>query len=128
VGTAKPGSALTFQCLPLLVKLCSGESGVSVSIQGTDLNLTAPGARIFMFNSATGNSTQVSAITGSGGEFTFVFGNGNCVVLPSTGGAAGVGGPLSPGGPSMPLLPIGLGVLLVLVGAGMAARSRKPQV
>jgi hypothetical protein len=127
VGSAQPGSVITFQCLSPLAS-CAGGSVVSVSIQGVDLNLTAPGARIFKFNPSTGNSTLVSAITGSGGEFSFVF--GTCTLsLPSTGGATGLAGsPLTPGSPSMPVLPIGLGLLLVVLGAAMAVRTRKSQV
>jgi hypothetical protein len=180
VGTAAPGTAITCQVIPLLIKLpCSSsvslpttggatkisgtlslnnystgmsaarstsarsasstvccETGVSLSIQGTDLNLTVPGAKIYKFNPATGTSTLVSAVTGNGGEYTFVY--GSCpssvtttpVTLPRTGG--GIGGLLNPllpsKGPSFPFLPMVLGALLVLLGAGMATRSRKSQV
>lgn len=127
VGSATPGTAVTFQCLPLLVKLCAGETGVSIEIVGTGLDLTAPGARIYMFNPATGQSSLVSAVTGNGGEYTFVFGSCGPIVLPKTGGAA-TGGPLSPSGPSIPSLPIGLGVLMVLIGGAMTLKTRKSQV
>lgn len=128
VGTATPGTALTFECLPLLAKICQGETAVSVEIVGTGLNLTAPGARIYKFNPATGNSTLVSAITGSGGEYTFVFGTCSSVTLPRTGGGDVTGVTPAPGSPSLPALPLGIGALMVLLGGLMTLRSKKSQV
>lgn len=126
-GSATPGTTITCNSVPLLVQLaCSSESAVSFSISGTNLHLTVGSGQLFWFNSATGTSTAVSAITGSGGEFTVVF--GNCAstttpILPTTGGGGGY-----PAGPNAPYLPIGLGMALVLVGAIVTFRTRFNQV
>jgi hypothetical protein len=68
----------------------------------------------------------VSAITGSGGQYTVVFGSCSATspILPTTGG----GGGHSLGGPSTPYLPFGLGLALVLVGAAVTIRARFTQV
>jgi hypothetical protein len=124
-GTATPGTTITCNQIPLLVQLaCSSESAVSFSISGTNLHLTTPG-RLFWFNPATGQSTAVSAITGSGGQFTVVFGScaATSPILPTTGGGGG-----HPLGPNMPYLPFGLGLALVLVGAAVTLRTRFTQV
>jgi hypothetical protein len=122
-GTATPGTTITCNQVPLLVQLaCSTESAVSFSISGTNLHLTTPG-RLFWFNPATGQSVAVSAITGSGGEYTVVFGScaATSPILPTTGGG-------HPGSPSMPYLPFGLGLALILVGAAVTLRTRFNQV
>jgi hypothetical protein len=112
------------------------ETGTSVSIHGTDLNLKVPGAKIYKFNPATGTSTLVKAVLGSGGEYTFVFGScpgglASTVPLPKTGGgeasslaAAAVPGPA--GAPGVPVLPIGAATLLAMAGIGafVVFRSR----
>jgi hypothetical protein len=124
-GTAAPGTTITCNQIPLLVQLaCSSESAVSFSISGTNLHLTTPG-RLFWFNPATGQSTAVSAITGTGGQFTVVFGScaATSPILPTTGGGGG-----HPLGPNMPYLPFGLGLALVLVGAAVTLRTRFTQV
>jgi len=123
VATSTPVS--TTSCCPRRVE--------SVSIKGTGLDLTVPGATIYQFNPATGTSTLVGAITGSGGEYTKVYGSCPSVTvpLPSTGGAASTTGNITPPGggtPSMPLLPLGLGLALVLTVGAMTLRTRKPQV
>lgn len=109
------------------------ETGVSISIHGTDLHLKVPGARIFKFNPATGQSTLVSAITGTGGEYTIVF--GSCPVttvsLPKTGGVESgqfVGSISTPAGPALPLLPLLPVALLALGGAVYTLRNTRPRI
>jgi len=51
------------------------ETGVSLSIHGTSLRLRVPGGKIYAFNPATGRSVRVSAIAGSGGEYTILYGS-----------------------------------------------------
>ncbi|HEV3310499.1 MAG TPA: hypothetical protein VG815_08275 [Chloroflexota bacterium] len=110
------------------------ETGFSISIHGTHLHLKVPGARIFKFNPTTGQSHLVSAITGSGGEFTIIFGAcpSTTVTLPQTG--AGVasreftGTIPTPTGPNLPMIPLGIGFLLILGGAAVALRSKRVPV
>ncbi|GEM_PF-7122524 len=124
-GTAKPNTGITCNRIGQLVTLpCSGETAESIDIKGTGLNITVAGPRIYKFNPATGTSTRVSAITGSGGEYTKVF--GSCGVSPST--LPTTGGGIAPAGGGLPLLPLGLGIMMLLAGAAVTARTRITQV
>jgi hypothetical protein len=164
VGTAAPGTTIECSNLPLLVRLpCASstslpqtggavrldpsvrnvesaaeaccQSGVSLSIHGTGLHLKVPGGRIYKFDPATGLSHRVSAITGSGGEYTILYGSCSATFLPLPKTGGGDVSILSrtnvtnPGPrPGVPVLPIGIGTLLVLAGsAALFTRTKAIQ-
>ena len=111
------------------------ETGVSVSIHGTSLNLKVPGGRIYRFDPATGLSQPVSAITGSGGEYTVLYGSCSTAFmpLPKTGGGLGLAlsrvnaNALAPE-PGIPLPAIAVASLLALAGAAsLLVRARNGQ-
>ena len=112
-GKGASDTRVTCELVGLLMQpACSSESATSFGTSGRDLDLTTPG-QLFKYDSATGRSTRVSAITGSGGLYTVVFGTcpaaaaSGTIILPKTGGGL-------PIGPATPYGPITLAVIVSL--------------
>lgn len=139
IGNSLTGNAqlnTTVECAAIAQVVQTNCPAQSFVIHGSGLDMHARSGQLFQFNPNTGTSVAVAAITQSG-IFSLVA--ANCAasvggeitssvpssvltsVLPITGGG-------QPSGPSLPLLPLGLGALLVLTGAAVAFRNRVTQV
>ena len=65
----------------------------------------------------------MSAVTGSGGEYTFVFGSCKAIpILPKTGAGGWASCPFAPG---FPWLPFGVGVATLSAGALLTLRGKQ---
>jgi len=120
-GFAAEYSVVT--CAPIPPPHCGTRAANALDIQGTNLDLLAPGYRIFEVNPSNGQFVLVSAVKGSGGEYEFVSG-GSPVSLVGTGTCVRIPLPHTGGYPAAPQpTPFQVWPWLAIVGASVVAGS-----